>query len=145
MWQKARFFADDVTARELMIYPMEPKEAKRLGREVKGYNDTLWSTVRYGFMVYVNYLKYTQHESLRKQLLETKDLILVECNPRDKIWGIGLDEKDPRADDPKTWDGQNLLGKALMKVRDMIRKEEDKAQTKLFESFIYMNGSGNPY
>lgn len=50
--------------------------------------------------------------------------ILVEASPYDKIWGIGLAVTDPRAADQDKWQGQNLLGKALMRVRDTLRSEE---------------------
>jgi len=121
MYMKAAFFQDWDSMRALQVTPMEPREAKDLGRKVKNYDDRLWSTVRYGFMVYVNYLKYSQHPDLRQQLIDTKDLILVECNPRDPIWGIGLGENDPRAETPSLWKGRNLLGQVLMEVRDMVK------------------------
>lgn len=47
--------------------------------------------------------------------------VLVETAPRDTIWGIGLGEKNERARDPSRWRGQNLLGFALMKVREKLR------------------------
>ncbi len=121
MWQKANFFKDEETRKALENITLEPRAAKDLGRIVQNYNDNLWETVRYGFMSYVNYLKYTQNNDLRQQLLDTKDLILVECNPRDRIWGVGLDENDPRAENEATWDGRNLLGKVLMDVRRMVK------------------------
>jgi len=118
---KIRYSTTEQSMRALQVTPMEPREAKDFGRKVKNYDDRLWSTVRYGFMVYVNYLKYSQHPDLRQQLIDTKDLILVECNPRDPIWGIGLGENDPRAETPSLWKGRNLLGQVLMEVRDMVK------------------------
>ena len=46
----------------------------------------------------------------------------MEASPYDTIWGIGLAAEDPRAKDPSQWRGQNLLGFALMEVRDEIRR-----------------------
>ncbi|MDN5480552.1 MAG: NADAR family protein, partial [Chryseobacterium sp.] len=45
----------------------------------------------------------------------------VEASPYDTIWGIGMLETDSRAKNPANWDGENLLGFALMEVRDQIR------------------------
>lgn len=57
---------------------------------------------------------------LKEILLATGDRIIVEASPYDRIWGVGLSEED---DDLYTgnWKGQNLLGKALMEVRDKFQ------------------------
>ena len=46
---------------------------------------------------------------------------MVEASPRDRIWGIGLEKNNPDAAIPEKWRGLNLLGFALMAVRDHIR------------------------
>lgn len=47
-----------------------------------------------------NVHKFRQHDDLRAFLLGTGDRVLVEASPLDRIWGIGLREDDPRAEDP---------------------------------------------
>ena len=42
--------------------------------------------------------------------------------PYDAIWGIRLAASSPEAQDPMKWRGQNLLGFALMEVRDELRR-----------------------
>ena len=59
-----------------------------------------------------------QNYDLMDLLLDTKDAILAEASPQDKIWGIGLEENDPNSKDPESWRGQNLLGKILMQLRE---------------------------
>lgn len=43
--------------------------------------------------------------------------MLVEASPDDRVWGVGRGIDDPAATDPRRWDGVNLLGFALMRVR----------------------------
>lgn len=65
--------------------------------------------------------KFHQNKELRVSLEKTGDAILVEASPMDRIWGIGLGEKS--AKEGKAWRGQNLLGKALVKVREALKEE----------------------
>ena len=60
---------------------------------------------------------------MRDILLRTGDRIIVEASPYDRIWGVGLDVEDPRILDENQWQGQNLLGKALMDVRTELKGE----------------------
>lgn len=65
-------------------------------------------------------------ERLREMLLATGNRELVEASPRDRIWGIGFGEKNAGANRHR-W-GKNLLGKALMDVRDKLREDGKKAK-----------------
>lgn len=47
-------------------------------------------------------------------------MILAECAVRDRIWKIGLSMKDEKRFDCSEWKGQNLLGCALMMVREKL-------------------------
>ncbi len=67
--------------------------------------------------------KFRQNPPLAAALLATGDTILVEASPYDRIWGVGLKWNDPRILDQSLWLGTNLLGKALMKVRDVLATE----------------------
>ncbi|MDJ0633261.1 MAG: NADAR family protein [Xenococcaceae cyanobacterium MO_188.B29] len=67
-----------------------------------------------------NLAKFSQKEALKEFLLNTKERILVEASPRDRIWGIGLGQNNPDAANPYQWQGLNLLGFALMEVRDIL-------------------------
>jgi len=57
---------------------------------------------------------------LKKFLLATKDRILVEASPVDKIWGIGMAQDHPHIQDPSLWQGLNLLGFALIHVQEQF-------------------------
>jgi predicted NAD-dependent protein-ADP-ribosyltransferase YbiA (DUF1768 family) len=39
----------------------------------------------------------------------------------DRIWGIGMGGDNPAAGNPAKWKGENLLGFALMEVREKLR------------------------
>jgi ribA/ribD-fused uncharacterized protein len=64
-------------------------------------------------------LKFNQNAYIRKQLIETKPRLLYEASPYDKIWGIGFCYRDAIRQDESNF-GQNLLGKALMQIRDEL-------------------------
>lgn len=54
-------------------------------------------------------------------LLATGERELAEASPMDRIWGVGFVEKDAGAN-RHSW-GENLLGKALMTVRERLREK----------------------
>ena len=56
---------------------------------------------------------------------------------RDSIWGIRLSANSPEAWDPFRWRGQNLLGFALMEVRDELRRV---TQNEMLLSLIHIFG-----
>lgn len=68
-------------------------------------------------------MKFRQNPDIREKLDATGDKIIVEASPRDKIWGIGLGEKEALERGEEGWKGLNLLGKALMKARTTLREE----------------------
>jgi len=43
---------------------------------------------------------------------------LVDANPFDRLWGIGLSASDLRAAARETWRGLNWLGEVLTALRD---------------------------
>lgn len=116
MWHKALLFGDEA-AGERIIAARTPAEAKKLGAQVRGFDEETWTARRYDIVVAGNVAKFGQHDDLRAYLVGTGDRVIVEASPLDRIWGIGLAADDPRAADPAAWRGLNLLGFALMDVR----------------------------
>ncbi len=119
MWYKADFFKD-IETRDKIALEVDPRKVKGLGRQVKNYNEEAWKLVRRGFMAWPNYCKFSQIEDYGNQLKATDDKILVEASPFDCVWGVGLGENAPEILDESKWLGLNLLGYALMDVREMI-------------------------
>jgi ribA/ribD-fused uncharacterized protein len=64
--------------------------------------------------------KFSQHEVLKGYLKSTGSAVIVEASPTDAIWGIGLVQDAQGVENPHTWRGLNLLGFALMEVRDAL-------------------------
>jgi ribA/ribD-fused uncharacterized protein len=120
MWEKAMFFGD-MNAAQLIYKETRPNVAKAIGRKVKGFDAEKWLTASYKIMVDVVYAKFSQNSNLKDVLLSTGDKTIVEASPYDTIWGIGMHWEDDRVLDEKNWRGQNLLGKALMEVREKLR------------------------
>lgn len=122
MYHKAMIFGDVAIAARIM-QETDPCKIKALGRQVSGFIEAIWKTRRMDVLVRGNYLKFTQNSAMRDELMASDERVLVEASPDDDICGIGLEENDPRVDDPTQWLGCNLLGKALMIVRTLIRYE----------------------
>jgi ribA/ribD-fused uncharacterized protein len=120
MAEKARLFGDDQTLARILAAET-PREHKSLGRKVKPFDEARWNAEAREIVYRGNMGKFTQSAALRKLLLATGDLVLVEASPLDTIWGIGLAADDPRATDPSAWRGTNWLGEVLMRVRATIR------------------------
>jgi ribA/ribD-fused uncharacterized protein len=119
MAEKARLFGDE-EVRTQILSSTNPGAAKKLGREVRNFEDARWVAARFEIVVRGNEAKFGQDPALKAFLLGTGDRVLVEASPRDRIWGIGLSADDSRAEDPAHWQGLNLLGFALMEVRQRL-------------------------
>jgi ribA/ribD-fused uncharacterized protein len=74
-----------------------------------------WSQTKYERMQKILYAKFSQHEDLKKLLLSTGNMCLVESgrvnNAVNRRWG------------KVNGNGTNMLGVLLMKVRNKLRKE----------------------
>ncbi len=122
MFYKARMFKDYDVA-EMIMEQGHPRKQKFLGRQVRGFEAEKWNADCKDIMVEILKSKFRQDVYSNQLLMETGDKIIVEASPTDRIWGIGLDEHDPRALDQSQWLGTNWLGEVLMRVRDELRKE----------------------
>lgn len=119
MAEKARLFNDQDVLNQI-VEAKSPALAKKLGREIRGFDEARWNERRFDAVVEGNLAKFSQHASLKDFLLNTGDRVLVEASPVDKIWGVGMAEDHPDIENPALWQGLNLLGFALMKVRQQL-------------------------
>ena len=119
MASKAKLFGDNEVYNEIMT-ANNPHDYKKLGRKVHNFNPEPWDARKYEIVVEGNKAKFGQNPDIKGFLLSTGNAILVEASPYDKIWGIGLDRETAMKGTVEQWQGENLLGCALMEVRDYL-------------------------
>lgn len=120
MYEKAVIFHDMDMAQKI-LQENDAAKIKQYGRQVAEYDETIWNGLRQ-IVVYRGLLaKFSQNAKLGMKLKKTEDAVLAECAVHDRIWGIGLSMHDPCRFEMKKWKGQNLLGFALMQVREQLQ------------------------
>lgn len=125
MAEKARMFGDEEMLRNIMKAG-HPKEMKAYGRAVRHFDKEAWDHACYDIVKRGNEAKFSQNRELWEYLRGTRNRILVEASPRDRIWGIGMGKSNPDAENPLKWRGTNLLGFALTQLRDQFLEKEEK-------------------
>lgn len=123
MYQKAMFFGDTEAAEEILEAD-HPREQRAIGRRVEGFNQRDWDANARTFVYLGNLYKYQQNPDLWEKLKETVGTTMVEASPYDKVWGIGWDESNPKAQDRNTWRGKNWLGECITRVRDEMLNDD---------------------
>ena len=99
----------DAAERQRIAAAPTPAEAKRAGRALQQRDD--WESAKFDVMERVVRDKFTRNPELRRQLLATGDAELIEGNTwGDRVWGVYHGE------------GENRLGRILMRVRAELRK-----------------------
>ena len=119
MYKKAVCFGDKDMADKILATD-DVAEIKAFGRLVANYNESSSKGVRQIVVFEGLTAKFSQNEDLKAKLKATENSILAECAVRDRIWGIGLSMNDPDRLKIDKWEGQNLLGYALMMVRERL-------------------------
>lgn len=116
---KARLFGDEAALARVLADP-SPRAAKAHGRAVEGFDADRWEAAAYDVVVEGNLHKFSADPALRDHLLSTAPAVLVEASPSDAVWGTGLAAEDGRSRAPSAWPGRNLLGFALVEVRERL-------------------------
>src|SRR5437868_9173235 len=102
MMGKAALF-DDKEIFKKILNTESPKTQRALGRLVKNFDDQIWDMYCKDIVTLGNYLKFSQNNELKNNLLSTKGNVLIEGSPLDKIWGVGLKFDDPNIQFKNKW------------------------------------------
>ena len=94
--------------REIIRMTSSPHRARRAGQKIALRPD--WEEIKVEVMRWALKKKFTQNPRLRDALVKTGNAELIEDAPWDKFWGDG-----------GNGDGQNMLGKLLMELREELR------------------------
>jgi conserved hypothetical protein, ribA/ribD-fused len=123
MAEKARLFGD-LEMLDAILRAEHPKEMKAYGRAVRNFDKEIWDGQSYEIVKRGSLAKFSQNPEFGEYLKSTGNRILVEASPRDRVWGIGMGQSNPDANDPLKWRGRNRLGFALTEARDELRSRE---------------------
>lgn len=84
MYAKALLMSDSMTAQKILA-ASGPAEAKGLGRGVKNFDHTTWERNCDTIVGKGNYLKFSQHERLKRSLLGSESRKIVGTSPKDRF------------------------------------------------------------
>lgn len=89
-----------------------PKEASVIGRDPKNQRIPHFKEIKNQKMEEGIYYKFQQNKDIRCRLLETRNQEIREMSVKESYWGVGPNQ-----------DGENVIGKILMKVRSRLLQE----------------------
>lgn len=118
MYKKAILMGDIATGNMILKSP-GPAEAKKLGRLITGFDQSIWNSKKRETVMMGNILKFQQNSDILMMLCDTGRKRMVEAAGNDLVWGCGYRYDNPLIHDPNNWRGENLLGEILNDVRDI--------------------------
>ena len=129
----AKSFGDEAHRQAIMIAE-KPEDIHYTVDDVPGdvdANKRKWDTTIRELIETVNLYKFLQYPELGGRLLETQDAKLGAYEPDDNLFGTGIPLNHQKAKNPIYWTGENLQGKALMVIRDILRQQMEEEQAKV--------------
>lgn len=105
----AQKFTDQAIIDEIRA-ATSPIESYRVAYRYQDRWKENWYDIRLQVLYELVREKVRQHKEVRDQLISTGDEEIVEVNPVDDFWGNGKDGN-----------GQNQMGKILMRIREEIK------------------------
>lgn len=110
--------AKDFYHHAVIMSTTDPVSMLRAGKLISV--DAKWTAIQTEIMQKGLVAKFSQNQSLLKEILSTGTLNFAEANEHDSHWGIGKSLRDPDIQNSSMWLGKNNLGKLLNNVRDIL-------------------------
>ena len=123
MVQKALTFGDRTTA-DAIIKEKNPVLQKQMTRKYKLLDQTPWQNKCLDVMEIGIRVKFTQNDHLKEFLIQTGTTVLLEANPNDSFWGVGLSKYKPQIwKKNSSWvnNATNHLVRLLSELRRVLR------------------------
>ena len=114
--EKALLFGDDITAAEVMELT-DPVKMKQLGNRIRNYNHKEWKEQSTKIVTKCNEIKFSTHPEALEVLMATEHKVLGEATSS-KEWASGFAITHEKCLEYKEWQGENKMGKILMKIRE---------------------------
>jgi hypothetical protein len=125
MASKAAYFVD--TEMQNKVMTMEnPVLIKRAAKKIHNIDDTKWRKDANPIILKGLKAKFRQSKWAKDTLLSSGQFELAECTAHDRWWSTGLPITSENLLQ-RPWPGGNQMGIMLMKVRDEIRKDDERA------------------
>lgn len=121
MYEKAKY-ANDIELANKILYAKDGRHAKSLGNRVKANYKQWMEEKACQVMKFAIKQKFSQNSEILEILRQTKDYMMVECNPYDKFWGAGCQLNSKEAENQTHWEGQNMMGRILCEVRQELAR-----------------------
>ncbi len=116
---KATEFNDDVMHQKIMKCE-SPYQMKEYGKRIKGFIPQRWEQKIRTVAVTMATAKFQQNPGIKQLLLSTGTKVIGEAT-KERPWGIGLRLTDPGILTKSQWTGDNIMGNAIMEVRENLR------------------------
>lgn len=134
-WYKMAETFDDKEAMEKILTADDGRKAEEAMKAIKNFNQAQWDAVKAKVWEDAQRLKFAQHRFIKNMLVKSGSIYIAVAS-QDKILGTGWRKQREEASRTQLWDGENLGGKILMKLRDEFNeggyawqtsKEEEEA------------------
>ena len=116
--EMAKVLGDEEGLRKIML----TDSPLMIHYEMKG-SEAVWKENITRLLYEVNLHKFTRYPELQGMLRKTGTAVLGAYFPNDVLLGIGLSMDREESKQTRHWTGENLLGKALMEVRRVLREQ----------------------
>lgn len=121
MWEKALAAGDSACAKRILDMD-SASEIKTASKSI-AVGRRMWEMRRVDVMCRALHAKFMQNPHLARYLLATGNKMLVEANPYDTYWGVGLSAQQVLTTCPVDYPGSNMLGSLLMALRSQLRED----------------------